>query len=144
MTQTMKRVAVGFAALAAAGVIGGVTAVSLLGQQQPTQNVRTVSDEASTTPTVEVSAPAAAASPRPTSTEGAVAATGKPTPQAPAATKTTAKSRSTVTDPGPAEPVPTEAQTPPRATTPPPPPPFECLPQEIGINPRCPSPPAGG
>lgn len=115
MTELSKRLAVGFAALAAAGVIGGVTAVSLTsGTDQPAQ-VRTVSDEATTMPAS--SAPAS-----PTATAAPAAAASSPaavsSSAAPAKTaaKTTTRTRSrtvteaTTTEPA-AEPTPTEEAT---------------------------------
>ncbi|AYF32207.1 hypothetical protein CSH63_33170 [Micromonospora tulbaghiae] len=147
MTETMKRVAVGFAALAAAGVIGGVTALALVGQQQPTQDVRTVSDEASATPTAQasptvtggpVASPAAAASPgagnaKPRNPEAAESPRQQSRSGDGPAPRSTAARRAA--EPGHPEPAPA-----PTTGPPPPAPPVECLPQEFGTNPRCPLP----
>ncbi|NBE80301.1 hypothetical protein [Micromonospora rubida] len=143
MTKT-RTFAVGFAALAAAGVIGGVTAVSLVGGQEPArQDVRTVSDEASSTPTATATPTSATAAPIPSPSEAA--AGGK--------TRSTGKEKGTgktVTDTDPADPAteppappgnsaPEGVETPPALPPPPPPAGMECLPQEVGINPRCPA-----
>lgn len=101
--------AVGFAALAAAGVIGGVTAVSLVGgQERPAEQVRTVSDEATVTPTADATSPGASALPT-----TAPAATPAAEPSKTAAKTTTRHRSQTVTE---ADPAPTEPTTEPTPT----------------------------
>ncbi|MFI6329850.1 hypothetical protein ACIBBG_16305 [Micromonospora chersina] len=141
-----QRLAVGFAALAAAGVIGGATAVSLISQPDPApQQVRTVSDEASTAPASEPAAPTPTA---PTATASPTAAASKPA-AAPSTKSTTTRRQTTVTAPEqatadetttpPGNSAPTGVETPPIGDPPPPLPAMSCLPDEVGQNPRCPA-----
>ncbi|MFI6162232.1 hypothetical protein ACIA59_20100 [Micromonospora haikouensis] len=128
----------GLALAAGLGVVAGAQLGDGTGTPRETV-VRQVSDEGTVTP-------AAAPSPTTEPTASAAAEKTKPAPKS-SNTRTNARSKVTDTDPEPStEPpappgnsAPDGVETPPAAPAPPPPPGMGCLPQEVGVNPRCPA-----
>lgn len=144
MKFSRSNLAVSFTALACAGVIGGVTAVSLAGQQQPASRdtiVRQVSGDggADVSPSAQASA-TAAASASAAATTPATETTSTTTPGSQPVTTPAAPADPTpTTDPAPAEPTgkmappPQLPGAPPGNPQPPQLPTPGCLPQD----PRC-------